>query len=101
MKKFRKTLLVLFLLTVSFFGMDSIKASTFTEVDSTSVTYTSGASTEASTAVFKYKIDGNDVSNGKNNGLCLQPRYVSHDSSFSSVITLNSSNDNTYYYTIR
>lgn len=100
MKKFRKTLLVLFLLTVSFFGMDSIKASTFTEVDSTSVTYTSGASTEASTAVFKYKIDGNDVSNGKNNGLCLQPRYVSHDSSFSSVITLNSSNDNTYYYTI-
>ena len=96
MKKFKKIVLILFFITISFIKMDSIKAATFTQVDSTSVTYTSGSSIDASSAVFKYKIDGNDVSNNKFNGICLQPRYVNHDTSFSSVqITLTSSNDNT------
>ncbi len=101
MKKFKKIVFILFLITISFIKMNSIKAATFTQVDSTSVTYTSGSSIDASSAVFKYKIDGSDVSNNRFNGICLQPRYVNHDTSFSSVqITLTSSNDNTYYYTI-
>ena len=57
MKKFKKIVFILFLITISFIKMDSIKAATFTQVDSTSVTYTSGSSIDASSAVFKYKID--------------------------------------------
>ena len=98
----RKTLKFFCLFIVSFvalfIGMDKAFAVSFSEDTGAkqSVRYTSNATT----AAFKYEVDGEDVSDGHLNGFCMQPRYSDHDSSFTSVTTFSSSNDSTYSYTI-
>ena len=88
--------IIIVIFIIFFINIRNVKpANGFTVSKSDSAIY---YAPDAHSAVFKVTKNGKDISNGKNNAYCLQPRFEDN-SDFTNYEVLDATKDSTNYYT--